>query len=301
MSSFRDLLRSITPQFLLDRYREQKKEAVRSSIAAQREAGEGLTKEALLEQLRGIGIVEGDTLLVHSSLSKIGFVEGGPQTVIDALLSSVGDSGHVLMPNSPNAGYQLEYIRQLEVFDVANAPSALGIITELFRKHPQAIRSVSATEPVSCIGPNAIDFVGEHLGEETPYTSKSPFYKVAAAGGKILYIGVTLANAGTSLHVLEDAVESFKFPVYYPELFTVNVKLETGEEKTVKTKVHNPEWSAKRRCDELIPLFEKTGAFQKVTIGNAPTLLVDAKKMLEVMISEYEQRGVTMYTPNGSN
>ena len=81
-----------------------------------------------------------------------------------------------------------------------------------------------------------VDFVDEHLGEETPYTSKSPFYKVAAAGGKILYIGVTLANAGTSLHVLEDAVEAFKFPVYYPEVFSVKVKLETGEEKTVKTR-----------------------------------------------------------------
>ncbi len=301
MSSFRDLLRSITPQFLLNRYREQKKEAVRSLIAAQREAGEGFTKETLQQQLSDIGIAEGDTLLVHSSLSKIGFVEGGPQAVIDALLAAVGNSGHVLMPNSPNAGYQLEYIRQLDVFDVANAPSSLGIITELFRKHPKALRSVSATEPVSCIGPNALDFVNEHFGEETPYTSKSPFYKVAAASGKILYIGVTLANAGTSLHLLEDAVEAFKFPVYYPELFTVKVKLATGEEKTVQTKVHNPEWSARRRCDELIPLFEKMGAFQKVMIGNAPTLLVDAQKMLDVMIREYEQRGVTMYTPHGSN
>jgi len=301
MSSFRDLLRSITPQFLLDRYREQKKEAVRSAIAAQREEGKGLTKEALQQQLSEIGIVAGDTLLVHSSLSKIGFVEGGPQAVIDALLAAVGDSGHVLMPNSPNAGYQLEYIRQLDVFDVANSPSALGIITELFRQHPKALRSVSATEPVSCIGPNAIDFVNEHFGEETPYTSKSPFYKVAAAGGKILYIGVTLANAGTSLHLLEDAVEQFKFPVYYPELFSVKVKLTYGEVKTVQTKVHNPEWSAKRRCDELIPLFEQKGAFKKVMIGNAPTLLVDAQQMLEVMISEYEQRGVTMYTPNGSH
>jgi aminoglycoside 3-N-acetyltransferase len=301
MSSFRDLLRSITPQFLLNRYREQKKEAVRTAIAAQREAGKGFTQELLQQQLRELGIVAGDTLLVHSSLSKIGFVEGGPQAVIDALLAAVSDSGHVLMPNSPNAGYQLEYIRQLDVFDVANSPSALGIITELFRQHPKALRSVSATEPVSCIGPNAIDFVNEHLGEETPYTSKSPFYKVAAAGGKILYIGVTLANAGTSLHLLEDAVTQFKFPVYYPELFSVKVKLATGEVKTVQTRVHNPEWSAKRRCDELIPLFEQKGAFQKVMIGNAPTLLVDAQRMLEVMISEYEQRGVTMYTPNGSN
>jgi len=301
MGSLRSTFRSLTPQFLLDWYRDRKKTTVRKSINAQRLAGKGWTKAELSHQLSEMGIGTGDTLLVHSSLSKIGYVEGGPQTIIDALLEVVGVGGHVLMPNSPNAGYQLEYIRNLAVFDVAESPSALGVITEVFRKQPTAIRSVSVTEPVSCIGPRAFEFVGAHFGELTPYTSKSPFFKVAENGGKILYIGVTLANAGTSLHVLEDAVEAFKFPVYYPEVFDARIRLESGEEVQIKTKVHNPEWSAKRRCDELISLFKEAGVVSESVFGNAATLVFEAQQMRDVMIRLYEEKGVTMYTPGGSN
>jgi aminoglycoside 3-N-acetyltransferase len=73
-----------------------------------------------------------------------------------------------------------------------------------------------------------------------------------------------------------------------------------GNEAIMKTKVHNPEQSKKRKCDGLIPLFEQKGILQKVQIGKAKALLVDAKGLLQVMIEEYNDRGVTMYTPNGS-
>jgi hypothetical protein len=39
---------------------------------------------------------------------------------------------------------------------------------------------------------------------------------------------------------------------------------------------------------------------KKVRIGQADSLLVDAKGMLEVMIEAYYERGVTMYTPHGT-
>lgn len=298
--AFRDTLRSLTPAFLLKWYRGKKKEAVRAEIDEQRNRGEGWSTETLVKQLRDAGIKEGDTLLVHSSLSKMGYVNGGPQAVVDAFLKAVGAKGHVLMPNSPNAGYQLEYIRSLEVFDAAQSPSALGAITETFRKQPGAVRSISATEPVSCIGPDANWFTEGHFGKQTPYTSDSPFFRVAESGGKILYVGVTLANAGTSLHLLEDAVHDFPYPVYYPELFEIAVKLPDGTVQQVQTKVHNPEQSAKRRCDELIPLFEREGALRKITVGNAETLLLDARLMLEVMLEHYYEAGVTMYTPFGT-
>jgi len=203
------------------------------------------------------------------------------------------------MPNSPNAGMQLDYIRELDVFDVNNAPSKLGAISEYFRKLPNSIRSAHPTEPVSCIGEKSDYFVGEHFGELTPYTHKSPFYRVSEQGGKILYIGVTLDNAGTNLHTLEDEIDDFKYPVYYDEIFEIDVKLVSGEIKKMKTKVHNPEQSAKRKCDELIPVFKERGVLKEVTIGNAKSLIVEAKPFLELMIEEYQKSGVTMYTPKG--
>lgn len=297
----RAFIRKITPSFILKKFRDFKRNKQRKQLLKQKESGTTHTKESLLKQLKENGILKGDTVLVHSALSKIGYVEEGPKAVVEALKEAVGSTGHLLMPTSPNAGYQLEYIKELSCFDVANAPSKLGAITEVFRKDPDAIRSWHPTEPVSCIGPNANFFVSGHFGEPTPYTKNSPFARVAQKQGKILMIGVTLDNAGTNLHVLEDAIPDFKFPVYYPEVFEVTIKAPDGSMHKMQTKVHDPEWSKKRKCDQLIPLFEKQGALRHITIGNAPTLLIDAEKMLTVMLKSYNKNGVTMYTPLGSD
>jgi len=45
-----------------------------------------LTKEDLVRSFRELGLKAGDVLLVHSSYKSFGGVEGGPQTVVDALL-----------------------------------------------------------------------------------------------------------------------------------------------------------------------------------------------------------------------
>ena len=296
----RNFLRKITPQFLLGAYRKRKKSIRSKELYDNRTKGRFYTKDKLLDEFRLIGINEGDTLLVHSSLSKIGYVEGGAKAVVEALLELVGNSGNLLMPTSPNASLQYDYIKGLKCFDVANDPSKLGSITEYFRKLPQSVRSAHPTEPVSCIGPDAEFFTNEHFGERTPYSSKSPFYKVSEKGGKILYLGVTLDNAGTNLHTLEDAVEDFKFPVYHLEEFTIDIKFPDGKVRSMITKVHNPEQSAKRKCDGLIPLFIEKGVLQDVKVAEARALLVDAKKMLNCMIEEYKSNGITMYTPNGT-
>jgi len=300
MSALKNFIRSLVPTKILNAYREKKKEKQRKELKQQAERGEAATFDQLLADIRNCGIKPGDSVLVHSSFSKIGFVEGGPKTFVDALLQAVGESGNLLMPSSPNAGYQLDYIRNLTLFDVQNDPSRMGAITEYFRTLPGVLRSESPTEPVCCFGPKADWFTNGHLGEETPYTENSPFARLAEAKGKILYVGVTLDNAGTSLHVLEDAVPDFKFPVYYPEVFPVSVKRTNGEVVPVSVKVHNPEQSAKRKCDGLLPLFEGKGVMKRSTIGKAKTLIFDASKMLETMIGEYQENGVTMYTPQGS-
>lgn len=299
MSALKNFIRSLIPDKLLNTYRERKKDKRRKSIQEQAEKGEGLTLDELILQLRSCGLKAGDSVLVHSSFSKIGYVEGGTKTFVDGLLAVIGPSGNLLMPSSPNPGYQLDYIRNLKQFDVQNDPSKMGAITEYFRKLPGVLRSESPTEPVCCFGPKAAWFTNGHLGEITPYTSNSPFARLAEANGKILYVGVTLDNAGTSLHVLEDAVADFKYPVYYPEVFHVSVKQTDGTIVPVSVKVHNPEQSAKRKCDGLLPLFEAKEVMTRSKIGNAQTLVFDAAKMLDVMIEEYQENGVTMYTPVG--
>ncbi len=296
--SLKDIVRKLTPDSVLNWNRKRKKANRNSNLQEKKKSGNILTQNDLVKKFKEIGIVEGDSVLVHSSLSRIGYLEDGPKTLVDALIESVGNEGNILMPTSPNAVFQLDYIRNTPFFDVLHSPSKTGKITEYFRTIEGCKRSLHPTEPVSAFGPKADYFVNEHFGELTPYNEKSPFYKVSEAGGKILYIGVGLSMAGTNLHTLEDAVD-FKFPVYYPEVFNFEVIDDKGERHQVKTKVHDPAWSKKRKCDELIPMFVEQGAIDKVKIGEAESLLVDAKRFLSVMIEQYKTSGVTMYTPKG--
>ncbi|MFN3917242.1 MAG: AAC(3) family N-acetyltransferase [Flavobacteriales bacterium] len=298
--ALKDFIRNVTPSFLLAWYRKKKKHEVNKVLNKQKKLGEAITTDQLVADLRNCGICLGDTLLVHSSLSKIGYVEGGAPTVVHALMAALGERGNLLMPSSPNAGMQLDYIKSNPVFDVLNSPSAMGSITEYFRKQPRIRRSLSPTEPICAFGPDASYFTSGHTAEETPYTANSPFYRITEKNGKILYIGVTLINAGTSLHLLEDAVQNFPFPVYCPQLFTAKVIDEEGQNHSWKIKVHNPEMSNRRKCDELIPLFESTGCLTHCKIGKTDALLLDAKGMLDTMLRLYHERGITMYTPQGN-
>lgn len=298
--SLKDFVRNITPLFLLNLNRKRKKNNRNQSLKHQKNSGQSLTVNQLAENLRSIGINKGDTLLVHSSLSKIGHLENGPQTFIDAILEVIGETGNLLMPTSPNNVYQLNYIQNTPYFDVLNSPSETGAITECFRTMPGAVRSLHPTEPVSAFGPLAEYFTKDHFNQLTPYNRSSPFFKVGEKKGKILYVGVTLSMAGTSLHTLEDAVDDFKFPVYYPTTFDFDVIDSEGVKHKVKTKVHNPEWSKQRKCDDLIPMFKAEGVLEEVKIGQAETLLVDANAFFNSMVKNYTDKGITMYTPNGS-
>lgn len=298
--SFKDVLRSLTPSLLLEWNRTRKKNNRNKLLQAQKKGGNSISKAQLVEQIGKIGIETGDTLLVHSSLSKIGYLDEGPKTLVDALIDVIGEEGNLLMPTSPNNVYQLNYIQNTPFFDVLNSPSKTGAITEYFRTLNGCKRSLHPTEPISALGPLADDLTKDHFNQLTPYNSNSPFYKVAQMGGKILYIGVTLDNAGTSLHLQEDAVDEFKFPVYYHEIFEFDVIDEDGVKHKVKTKVHNPEQSKKRKCDDLLPMFRAENVCVDVEIGQAKTLLFDAKKMYDVMLEQYHKNGITMYTPKGS-
>jgi aminoglycoside 3-N-acetyltransferase len=298
--SLKDILRNMTPTVILEWNRNRNKKNRNKLLQAQKKTGQSLSKSQLVEQLVKIGIEPGDTLLVHSSLSKIGYLNEGPKTLVDALIDVIGNNGNLLMPTSPNNVYQLNYIQNTPFFDVLNSPSRTGAITEYFRTLNGSKRSLHPTEPISAYGPLADELTKDHFNQLTPYNSNSPLYKVAQKGGKILYIGVTLDNAGTSLHLLEDAVENFKFPVYYHKLYDIDVIDEKGNKHKVKTKVHNPEQSKKRKCDELIPMFRAENVCKDVKIGQANTLLFDAKKMFDVMLEQYHKKGVTMYTPKGS-
>ncbi|MCD6360605.1 MAG: AAC(3) family N-acetyltransferase [Armatimonadetes bacterium] len=154
-----------------------------------------VTRADIVAGLRAIGLQSGDLVQVHSSLSAFGYVEGGADTVVDALLEVLGPEGTLMVPTF-NHGRE-------KIFDPETSPSVSGRITEVVRLRPEAHRSIHPTHPYAAIGPLAEWLTAGHL-ETGTFALDSPLGKLIRRGGKILLLGVGM-NANTAAHVAEAA------------------------------------------------------------------------------------------------
>ena len=154
-----------------------------------------LSLRDIRETFGSIGIGSGDHVLVHSSLRRIGRIDGGADALLDALLQTVGPDGTVAVPTFsgiPENG---------ACFHPAETPSHTGVFTEVVRQRPDAVRSLHPTHSVAAIGPRAAELTDGHLEAETVGTG-SPCHRIASAGGYVMLLGVT-HTANTTIHVGE--------------------------------------------------------------------------------------------------
>jgi aminoglycoside 3-N-acetyltransferase len=284
--------------FIIDIGKRIKKAFKKHNLNNKKKLGNVITEQRLIADLKKIGIQQGDHVIVHSSLSKIGYVEHGAKTVVDAILNVIGSEGTLLCPCFAHSTFSKYYLDTNPVFDLNNSPSKAGAISEYVRTLKGAKRSFHPTDSVCAIGPLADFYTSTHFGQLTPYNQYSPYYILTKKNGKILNVGVPLNTSCTNLHTLEDAVD-FKYPIYHPKIYTVKMIDAEGRKCEMQTKVHDPVFSQKRKPDDLIPLFETEGVLKHGIIGEAHTTLIDAKALLDVMIKKYNEKGVTMYTPFG--
>lgn len=293
----RSFLKHITPQFIIDLYRSQRSKQNASKRESLKQKGEVLTESEVKNILIQNGIKTGDVLMVHSSLSKLGYVDGGAPILISALTNTVGSDGTILMPSFPAIGFNYDHLKKDPLFDLRNTPSKMGIVTEVFRTMPGVLRSLHPTDPVCVFGNDAEYFIKDHFGQLTPYNSQSPFMRLIERKGKILLIGVKLESV-TNFHTPEDAILNFKFPVYHKKVFTVRMKDMNGKGLNMVTKVHDPEMSKKRRCNDLEKAFLDNGIMSKFKMGQADCYLIDARSMHDWLMENYK-KGITIYTPFG--
>jgi aminoglycoside 3-N-acetyltransferase len=154
-------------------------------------------KANLIDAFGAAGIQRGDSLMVHSSFRKLRPVDGGPETVLDALLQAIGPDGNLMLPT-------FNYTSPLPdpYFDPAETPCRTGIIAELGRKRPAAVRSLHPTHSVAVIGPRAAELTDRHLATRA-FGVGSPVDRLAQMGGKVLLIGVGHTSNST-IHVAEE-------------------------------------------------------------------------------------------------
>jgi aminoglycoside 3-N-acetyltransferase len=285
----------IIPAFLKNKVIKRRKEKNLEELKKMKP----VTKEEIINDLKKLGLKKGDIVLVHSSLSAIGYVDGGADTVVNALLETVGPKGTVLMPAYPMKGTMLEYAKTDPLFDPKNDASQMGKITEVFRLRKEALRSLHPTHSVAAIGPHAEYLLKNHEKSQTPCGKTSPFYKLIELDGYILHLGSKFGQI-TSVHVIEDLVDDFPHKVYFDERIPMRYLDDKGVEHTVLIKVHDPVTS-KARIDKNIEKEKEIynycleyGVVTTGKVGNATSHLIKAKG-LEEGIEKLLAKGITIY------
>lgn len=235
-----------------------------------------VTKKDIVEGLKSLGIKNGDSVLVHSSLSKFGYVEGGIDAVIDALLSTVGKEGTILVPTL--TGNKDLCAKNPPVFDPVNTPCWTGKIPETFRKRKEAVRSLHPTHSVSAIGKLADYFVKGHEDSLTPCGKNSPYWKLAEKGGYILFLGVSI-NCCTFLHSIEEIAKA----PYHLQKEIVKAKI-IVDGKEIYRELYIHAYGTAMEFARILPVLEKNNALRRGKIGNSDILLVKAKNIADFIL-----------------
>lgn len=176
-----------------------------------------VTHADIVGDLHALGVREGMVLLAHVSMSRIGRVVGGEQTVAEALLEAVGESGTLVMPSQSWQLCDPAYLADpgvppalwpmiranLPVYDPAVTPTrTMGRTTELFRTMPGVLRSSHPHRSFAARGPLAERILALHDLDD-PVGERSPLGAIEAVGGWSLLIGVGYEKC-TMLHLAEE-------------------------------------------------------------------------------------------------
>jgi len=175
-----------------------------------------ITRQKIAADLRALGVKSGMILLVHSSLSAIGWAPGGPVAAVQALMDALTPTGTLVMPahtgdysdpsewrHPPVPEDWWPIIREhTPAFDPAVTPTrGIGRIAETFRTWPDVLRSYHPHMSFAAWGRYAEQITADHsldygLGEG------SPLARVYDLNGWVLLLGVGFAN-NTSFHLAE--------------------------------------------------------------------------------------------------
>lgn len=235
-------------------------------------------KEDLIKGFEELGIKKGDIVFVHSSLSSLGYVEGGAETVIETLREVITDKGILAMPSFPPF-VEGEYgiARGGIIFDVRISPTAMGKIPDTFWRIEGVKRSFHPTHSVAAWGKEKDWLLEGHEKCPSSCGRNTPFHKLCQANGMILLLGVS-HSSNTTLHTVEDAngCPTRGCLPFFPQVIDYE-----GRILTVPIYPHLPDLP--RDYEKADGICRQYGIQREGIIGNALCKLVEAGKMFAIL------------------
>ncbi|MFC1402523.1 AAC(3) family N-acetyltransferase [Streptacidiphilus sp. N1-5] len=256
-------------------------------------AGPMCTRDSIASELRAAGVRSGETLLVHSSLSSLGWVCGGPVAVVQALLDVLGDNGTLVVPahsgdnsdpaiwvNPPVPEDWWPGIRaSMPAYDPRTTPTdGIGVVPETVRTWPGAVRSAHPQTSFAAVGPRAAEILDDHaldcrLGE------RSPLARLEQVGARILLLGAGFGSC-TAFHLAEYRIPAPLVDVSFALTTPQGRRWETVRDTSID----------EDRFDELGAAFERDRPVLRATVGAAQVRLfplADAVAYAAVWLAEH--------------
>lgn len=252
-------------------------------------------KQDILDALAAVGVQKGQNVMVHTSLSSLGFVCGGAQIVIEALLESVGTDGTIMMPTQswknldPSTGVHWEEPEQWWQLIRDNWPAyhkditptnTMGAVAEMFRKWPGSLRSDHPARSVAANGKWAQYLTTGH-DLSNIFGEGSPVGKLYELDGYVLLIGVGY-DKNTSLHLADVGAE-------YPGKHDCTEYSAITENAQRVWKAYNTLYVDGEDFEEIGKAFEEARSVQKASLGNATITFMKQRELVDFAVEWIEQ------------
>ncbi|MEM9627097.1 MAG: AAC(3) family N-acetyltransferase [Pseudomonadota bacterium] len=263
------------------------------------------SSQSLTAELDRLPISTGAAVLVHSSLKALGYVEGGPGTVVEALIEAVCErrGGTLMLPTFSIDGTMHRTLISGRMFDQRSTPSNLGAIPEAFRRHPGIQRSLHPTHSFAALGPKAEALTKDHHRAGSSFGDDTPMAKLLAGNGYLLGLGTDLGRV-TFYHCLEEIEETFPIDVFTADSpITATCRDHVGQTHHLSIQAHDSNADS-RRIDQpqnqylrtfFQERFEQACGLTWHQVGEASAWLVEAQQ-LYAEIKRLMQAGVTIYS-----
>ncbi|MFI6638062.1 aminoglycoside 3-N-acetyltransferase [Streptomyces sp. NPDC050504] len=173
-----------------------------------------VTRGRIARDLTALGLREGDTVMFHTRMSAIGYVSGGPETVVGALRDVVGERGTLMVTCGWNDAPPYDFTDWPEAWQAAlraehpaydpllsEADHNNGRLPEALRRMPGAVRSRHPDASFAALGAEAAELMADHPWDD-PHGPGSPLARLVERGGRVLMLGAPLDTL-TLLHHAE--------------------------------------------------------------------------------------------------
>ncbi len=236
-----------------------------------------INKGQIKKDLLKLGIGRSSVIVLHSSLSSIGYVEGGADTVIDAFLEILGNEGTLMTPAFTCSVVNLKGSRPFNPYE--SPPRSMGVIAERLWLRKGALRSLHPTHSVVAIGKEAGYLTCNHE-KVSPLGKNSPFHKLGKKGGYILLLGVS-QTSNSIIHTAESLAEVPYLDIPFKNWGREALILE--EDGTERRIVLNDFPGCSRGFSKAESVLQKKGIIIYGRIGKAKTQFIKAEDLLKAL------------------